>query len=122
MMKRLLSMAAAAAFALVATPGPEVRAAAAKVPMLKAESSNVIDVRSREHRRASRHYDRRRSARHYHRPRHVYRHHRHRHVWRHRRPRVIIHRSYRGCAWLRHRALVTGSSYWWRRYRWCRGW
>jgi hypothetical protein len=27
-----------------------------------------------------------------------------------------------GCAWLRHRALVTGSPYWWRRYRWCRGW
>ena len=26
------------------------------------------------------------------------------------------------CAWLRHRALVTGSPYWWRRYRWCRGW
>lgn len=27
-----------------------------------------------------------------------------------------------GCAWLRQRALVTGSPYWWRRYRWCRGW
>ena len=27
-----------------------------------------------------------------------------------------------GCAWLRHRALATGSPYWWRRYRWCRGW
>jgi len=27
-----------------------------------------------------------------------------------------------GCGWLRHRAIVTGSSYWWRRYRWCRGW
>ncbi len=27
-----------------------------------------------------------------------------------------------GCAWLRHRALVTGSPYWWRRYRICRGW
>jgi hypothetical protein len=26
-----------------------------------------------------------------------------------------------GCAWLRHRAAVTGSSYWWRRYRACRG-
>ena len=25
-----------------------------------------------------------------------------------------------GCAWLRHRAVVTGSSYWWRRYRDCR--
>ena len=28
-----------------------------------------------------------------------------------------------GCAWLRHRALVTGSPYWWHRYRLCRrGW
>ena len=28
-----------------------------------------------------------------------------------------------GCRWLRHRAVVTGSSYWWRRYRACRhGW
>jgi len=27
-----------------------------------------------------------------------------------------------GCGWLRHRAVVTGSAYWWRRYRWCRGW
>src|SRR5215813_435626 len=26
-----------------------------------------------------------------------------------------------GCAWLRHRALVTGSPYWWRRYHWCLG-
>lgn len=27
-----------------------------------------------------------------------------------------------GCGWLRRRALVTGSPYWWRRYRLCRGW
>jgi hypothetical protein len=27
-----------------------------------------------------------------------------------------------GCARLRYRALVTGSAYWWQRYRWCRGW
>ena len=28
-----------------------------------------------------------------------------------------------GCGWLRHRALVTGSPYWWHRYRDCRrGW
>ena len=26
----------------------------------------------------------------------------------------------RGCGWLRHRALATGSHYWWRRYRACR--
>jgi hypothetical protein len=34
---------------------------------------------------------------------------------------VLVYGS--GCAWLRHRALVTGSPYWWRRYRACRyGW
>ena len=110
---RLLSLVAAAAFLVVATPGPEVQAAAAKLPMLKAESSNIVDVRSRGHHRAGRHVHRHRSARHFHR---------HRHVWRHRGPRVVIHRGIRGCAWLRHRALVTGSRYWWRRYRWCRGW
>jgi opacity protein-like surface antigen len=27
-----------------------------------------------------------------------------------------------GCGWLRHRAVVTGSPYWWHRYRLCRGW
>ncbi len=26
------------------------------------------------------------------------------------------------CAWLRRRAIVTGSSYWWHRYRLCRYW
>ena len=25
-----------------------------------------------------------------------------------------------GCGWLRHRAVVTGSPYWWHRYRACR--
>lgn len=29
---------------------------------------------------------------------------------------------YGSCRWLRHRALVTGSPYWWRRYYACRGW
>ena len=29
---------------------------------------------------------------------------------------------YAGCGWLRYRALVTGSPYWWQRYRWCLGW
>lgn len=27
-----------------------------------------------------------------------------------------------GCGWLRRRAIDTGSRYWWRRYRDCRGW
>ena len=33
-----------------------------------------------------------------------------------------VYGYYAGCAWLRHRALVTGSPYWWQRYRWCLGW
>jgi len=33
-----------------------------------------------------------------------------------------VYGYYAGCAWLRHRALLTGSPYWWQRYRWCRGW
>lgn len=26
------------------------------------------------------------------------------------------------CGWLRHRAITSGSAYWWHRYRVCRGW
>jgi hypothetical protein len=29
---------------------------------------------------------------------------------------------YGDCSWLRRRAFLTGSHYWWRRYRDCRGW
>lgn len=29
---------------------------------------------------------------------------------------------YGDCAWLKRRAIATGSSYWWRRYRQCRAW
>lgn len=29
---------------------------------------------------------------------------------------------YSGCGWLHRRAVNTGSRYWWRRYRECRGW
>lgn len=127
MHKRLLMLAAAASFFIAIAPGSEVRAAAAKVPMLKAETSNIIEVHSR------RHYD---GGRHFHRHRFVHRdYHRHRGGWWHHRPRfhrhhhhyprIVIYRggySYGSCAWLRHRAMVTGSRYWWRRYRWCRGW
>lgn len=34
----------------------------------------------------------------------------------------VIVAGYSGCEWLRRRAIVTGSAYWWRRYRICRGW
>lgn len=30
--------------------------------------------------------------------------------------------AYSGCGWLYRRAVNTGSRYWWRRYRDCRGW
>ena len=30
--------------------------------------------------------------------------------------------DYGDCGWLRRRAIETGSSYWWRRYRECRSW
>ena len=34
----------------------------------------------------------------------------------------VLVTGYGRCEWLRRRALATGSSYWWRRYRQCRGW
>lgn len=37
-----------------------------------------------------------------------------------RAPVIVV--GYGRCEWLRRRALATGSSYWWRRYRVCRGW
>lgn len=38
-------------------------------------------------------------------------------------PTIGIYGGYRGCYWLKRRAIVTGSSYWWRRYNACRsGW
>ena len=36
------------------------------------------------------------------------------------RPRYYYGRRFRGCRWLRRRAIVTGRRYWWRRYRRCR--
>lgn len=30
------------------------------------------------------------------------------------------HYGWRRCGWLRRRAIVTGSPYWWHRYRMCR--
>lgn len=127
---RLLSVvAAAAAFAFVA-PSPDARAAAAKMPIsAKSETVSIVtDVRSRRHYRSHRGY--RGTHRAY---RHVYRHRGHRHSRRWRGPRFGIYagpaiygsyrRGYRGCGWLRQRAIYSGSRYWWRRYNACRyGW
>lgn len=123
---KFLPLAAAAALLFAASPGPQAEAAAAKVPALKAENSNIIEVRKRGHHfyRGYRSHRPRFHHRHYHRPRFVHRHrHWHRHRW-HRGPRFAI---YIGggprCSWLRRRAIITGSYYWWRRYRACRaGW
>ena len=32
-----------------------------------------------------------------------------------------VYGAYRSCEWLRRRAIITGSRYWWRRYYRCRG-
>ena len=108
MKKRLLSLAAAAAFLIVVSPGPEARAAAAKLPMLKADTSNLIEVRKRRYKNH----------------RHIRRWHFHRryHHRRWRGPRFGIYIGTPRCAWLRRRAILTGSRYWWRRYYRCRHW
>ena len=77
MYKRLFMLAAAAGFLIAATPQAEVRAAAAKAPLLQTETSGIIQVRERRHYRHSRHF---------HRPRHVHRHYHHRRFHRSHRP------------------------------------
>jgi hypothetical protein len=125
MISRLLPMAAACAL-LVTMTGTDVRAAVAKVPEFKPESTTVAQVRHR-HGGYYKWSGPRRHVWYSHGPR--------RHVWRHRHgPRFAIfagplwwgyypyYRRYDDCAWLRRKAIVTGSPYWWRRYRWCRSW
>jgi hypothetical protein len=110
MIKLMLAVSAlAAALAL-----PVVPAQAVPLPQVERPQSEVIAVGRRHVRHRS----------------HAPRVHRHRHYGFRRHygfigGPVYIHRyHYRGgCRWLRHRALVTGSSYWWHRYRACRyGW
>jgi hypothetical protein len=55
---------------------------------------------------------------------HAFRHHRHHRHFRHRHlfvaaPLVYGYYSYDDCAWLRRRAVYTGSAYWWDRYNAC---
>lgn len=122
MKNRLLTLAAAAAFLVIATPGPQAQATAAKVPMLKAESSNIIEVRRRGY-RGIKSFHHHRAGRVFHRRAHVFRHrHRPRIIYRHRGPRFGIYIGSSRCSWLRRRAIITGSDYWWRRYQRCRGW
>jgi len=104
----LKAVLVASALIVAAFVGFAPQASAAVQPHLSKATTNVLSTVG------SRHYS--------HRP------HRHRHFGHfHRRGFVIgapvYSYSYGGCGWLRHRALVTGSSYWWHRYRLCRrGW
>jgi len=82
------------------------------------KASDVVEVRKRhfggrKHFRAHKHL---RSARHFRAHRH-FRGRKHFHVHRFYGARISIGHS---CRWLRHRAIVTGSRYWWRRYYQCR--
>src|SRR5262249_53999198 len=69
------------------------------------------------------HFPRPLFVRRFHRPLFVHRFHRHFFVRRAFFVGAPLYYAYGGgCAWLRYRALVTGSPYWWQRYRWCLGW
>jgi hypothetical protein len=102
MLKSVLIAPAFALGALMVPAGP----VAAAPPVAQIEVPNAkVSVGKRHHRRWHRH----RHRRGWHRP-HGFR-------------LYIGPRHYYGrCAWLRHRAHATGSRYWWRRYRRCRGW
>lgn len=117
MKMRLLSLAAAATLLIVATPGPEARAAAAKLPVLKSEASDIVEVRHRKKLRRK-FYKRRYHRRGYYYPRRYHR--RYHRRWR--GPRFAIYVGSPRCSWLRRRAILTGSRYWWRRYYRCRYW
>ena len=109
----------ALAMALVAAP-PSLKSAQALSGLQAADikASDVVEVRKRhfggrkhfrghKHFRAHKHF---RGHKHFRRHGHVY---------------LYPHIYYGGhsCGWLRHRAIVTGSPYWWRRYYRCRhGW
>lgn len=130
MKMRLLSLAAAAALLIAFSPGPDARAAAAKLPLLKADTSDLVEVR-KSRRKFRRSYKRSRSAhRRSYRSRRAHRKvYRSRRIRRHRRahrrwrgPRIGIYLGSPRCSWLRRRALLTGSRYWWRRYYRCRAW
>lgn len=81
--------------------------AAAAPPVAKIETPSGVTEAGRRHHKWHRHRHHHRRGWHRHSGFHFY----------------IGPRYYGGrCAWLRHRAVATGSRYWWRRYRWCRGW
>jgi len=114
MLKLMLAVSALAA--ALAIPVAPVQAVT--LPQIERPQSETITVGRRGHFRHRHHF---------HGPRfHRYRHHGFRrfHYGFIGGP-VYFHRyHYRGgCGWLRRRALITGSPYWWHRYRACRhGW
>lgn len=106
-----LSAVAAAVFAFAAAPSSASAAAAPAIALAQgsAEQGLLLQASSGD-RKHFRHGDRHRRGAF---------HHRHRsgpHFGIYIGPRTY---GYRSCAWLRHRAIQTGSRYWWRRYREC---
>jgi hypothetical protein len=112
MLKLMLAVSALAA--ALAVPVAPVQAVT--LPQVERPQSQTITVGRRGHFRH-----------HFHGPR--FHHHRHRGFRRFHYgfvgAPVYFHSYYYrgGCGWLRRRALITGSPYWWHRYRACRyGW
>lgn len=110
--KMLKAVLVASALIMAAFVGSAPQASAAVQPHLGKATANVVSTVGWRH--SNHHYS--------------YRPYRHRHFGHFHRRGFIIGApvyayGYGGCGWLRHRALVTGSSYWWHRYRVCRrGW
>jgi hypothetical protein len=129
MFRRVVEVAPIAALLAIGVPQPS--ADAMSVPSLKSEEATVlVGERERrggdrgERRRGGDDDGRRRVFRHDDGDRREFRRH-------HRRDdrdrwfgfgRPYYYGDYGDCGWLRRRAIETGSSYWWRRYRDCRGW
>ena len=127
MLKTAAAVCAIAALLLIDVGGRTPAQAIPNLTLTGVANDTVTKVRkghgdrhhhmARSRARGRHHIGRHHMGRHHHG---IYRHYRHHHfrggyyggVW-------IGHR----CQWLRHRAIVTGSAYWWRRYHRCRyGW
>jgi hypothetical protein len=137
MLRRVVEAAPIAVLLAIGIPQP--RADAMGVPYLKPDDGTVL-VRENERRRSEgssrgehrsrddgRHFrsdDGRRAFREDGRDRReFFRHHRRddRDRWFGFGRPYLFDDDYGDCGWLRRRAIETGSSYWWRRYRECRG-
>jgi hypothetical protein len=108
----LKAVLVASALMMAAFVGSAPQASAAVQPHLSKATANVVSTVGWRH-SGHRHFG------HFHHRRHFGHFHRRGFVI----GAPVYAYSYGGCGWLRHRALVTGSPYWWHRYRLCRrGW